>query len=325
MTSITHVTETLRQMLEEEANQLAKETGFIQRERNLTGADFAQTLIFGWLGEPEISLDGLTQVAGRREVEMTASGLHQRFTQAAAEFLQRLLQRLTQVRLQAEAAPTPLLKRFTAVLVEDSSRINLPDDLTQVWRGGGGSPGTSRAGLKLFVRWDVLSGDLQGPLLTDGRQADAKSPFQEQEVPAGGLYLGDQGFFEQGRLRQWHQRTAGQRRYYLMRLPVGTALFTRSGHRLVLAGIVPQQEGGRAATPALACRGARSWARAQRAGAVPGGLDHRGDQCATPPAQSGRNARGADGQVADRVALSAVERGGTDRRMALQEALAHLV
>lgn len=56
--------------------------------------------------------------------------------------------------------------------------------------------------------------DFPGPLLTDGRQADAKSPFKEQEVPAGGLYLGDQGFFEQGRLRQWHQRQGGQRRYY---------------------------------------------------------------------------------------------------------------
>jgi Transposase DDE domain len=184
-------------------------------------------------------LDGLTQVAGRREVEITASGLYQRFTPAAVTFLQRLLERLTQVRLQAEAAPTALLKRFTAVIVEDSSRISLPDELVEVWRGTGGN----QAALKLFVRWNVLSGELHGPLLTDGRQADAKSPFQEQEVPTGGLYLGDQAFFEQGRLRQWHQRTAGQRRYYLMRLPVGTALYTRSGHRLVLSGILPQQEG----------------------------------------------------------------------------------
>jgi hypothetical protein len=96
-------------MLEEEANELAKATGFIERERNLSGADFAQTLIFGWLGEPEITLDGLTQVAGRREIEISASGLHQRFTQAAAAFLHRLLQRLTQVRLQAEAAPVARL------------------------------------------------------------------------------------------------------------------------------------------------------------------------------------------------------------------------
>ena len=243
MNSVTQLTETVRQILEEEANALAKESGFIQRERVLSGADFAQTLIFGWLGEPEITLDGLTQVAGRREVEITASGLCQRFTPQAADFLQRLLERLTQVRLQAEAAPMALLKRFRAVIVEDSSRISLPDELAEVWRGCGGSPGSSQATLKLFVRWNVLSGDLQGPLLTDGRQADAKSPFKEQEVPAGGLYLGDQGFFEQGRLQQWHQRKEGQRRYYIMRLPVGIGLYTRRGHRLLLAGILPQQEG----------------------------------------------------------------------------------
>jgi len=243
MNSVTQLTGTLRQILEEEANQLAKESGFIQRQRVLSGADFAQTLIFGWLAEPEITLDGLRQVAGRRDVAITASGLCQRFTQAAADFLHRLLQRLTQVRLQAEAAPLPLLKRFRAVIVEDSSRISLPDDLAAVWRGCGGSQGSSQATLKLFVRWDVLSGELYGPLLTDGRQADAKSPFKEEEVPADGLYLGDQGFFEQGRLRRWHQRTAGERRYYLMRLPVGTGLYTRSGHRLLLPGVLPQQEG----------------------------------------------------------------------------------
>lgn len=55
MSRVPQFAETLRQILEEEANQLAKETGFMQRERTITGADFAQTLIFGWLEEPEIS------------------------------------------------------------------------------------------------------------------------------------------------------------------------------------------------------------------------------------------------------------------------------
>lgn len=189
MTSVTQVSETLRQILEEEANTLAKETGFIQRERSITGADFAQTLIFGWLAEPKISLDGLTQVAGRREIEMTASGLHQRFTPAAAEFLRRLLEQLTHVCLHAEAAPVALLKQFSAVIVEESTRIHLPDDLAEVWRGCGGSQGTSQTTLKVFVRWNVLSGELHGPLLTDGKQADAKSPLKEEEVPAAGVYL----------------------------------------------------------------------------------------------------------------------------------------
>src|SRR5260370_12644299 len=107
MNSVTQLTETVRQILEEEANVLAKESGFIQRERVLSGADFAQTLIFGWLGQPEITLDGLTQVAGRREVQITASGLCQRFTRQAADFLPRPLERLPHFRLHSNPPPRP--------------------------------------------------------------------------------------------------------------------------------------------------------------------------------------------------------------------------
>ncbi len=83
MISVTQIADTLREILEEEANALARETGFIQRERAFNGADFAQMLIFGWWEEPEITLDGLTQVAQRREVQISASGLNQRFTPQA--------------------------------------------------------------------------------------------------------------------------------------------------------------------------------------------------------------------------------------------------
>lgn len=261
MISVTQFAETLRQILEEEANQLAKETGFIQRERNITGADFAQTLIFGWLEEPEITLDGLTQIAQRREVEITASGWHQRFTPEAVTFVERLLERLTQVRLEADAAPSALLKRFTAVIVEDSSTISLPDELAELWRGCGGSAGSSQAALKLFVRWNVLTGELHGPLLTAGRHADGKSPFNEHEVPAGGLYLADLGFFALWRLQQLSQRRDGHKRYYLLRLPVGTRLYTRTGHQLELRGIVPQQEGAAVELGVLVGKQARVPAR----------------------------------------------------------------
>ncbi len=152
----------------------------------------------------------------QREVDITASGWCQRFTPEAAAFLERLLQRLTQVRLEAEAAPVALLKRFTAVIVEDSSAISLPAELAERWRGCGGSAGSSQAMLKFFVRWNVLTGDLRGPLLTAGRHADGKSPFNEEEVPAGGLYLADLGFFGLWRLQQLSQRRAGHKRYYLL-------------------------------------------------------------------------------------------------------------
>jgi hypothetical protein len=53
---------------------------FAERLRVRSCADFVQSLILGWLQEPEIALDGLTQVLERREVSISASGLSQRFT-----------------------------------------------------------------------------------------------------------------------------------------------------------------------------------------------------------------------------------------------------
>ena len=159
MSSVTHLAETLQRLVGEEADRLARETGFLERERVLSGADFVQALILGWLQEPEITLEGLTQVLGRREVSISASGLSQRFTQEAATFLQRVLERLCAEQMQVEPVEIALLKQFSAVILEDRSSITLPPPLAQVWRGCGGSAGASEAAIKLFVLWDVLSGE----------------------------------------------------------------------------------------------------------------------------------------------------------------------
>src|SRR5260370_28285864 len=135
MTSIPQVAEALQRILTEEADKLAREVGFIQRERALSGADFVQTLLLGWLQEPEIAYDGLTQVLGRREVSITASGLSQRFTPEAAALLRRVLERLGAEQLQVEAVDIPLLKQFTAVVVGGSFILVLAPELAQVWRG----------------------------------------------------------------------------------------------------------------------------------------------------------------------------------------------
>ena len=97
MTSIPEQAEALQRILEEEAVRLAKETGFIERERAFNGADFAQALILGWLQRADERLEGFTQILQRRDVSITASGLSQRFTEEAATFMQRVLERLAEV------------------------------------------------------------------------------------------------------------------------------------------------------------------------------------------------------------------------------------
>ena len=93
MDSIAQMAETLARIFNEEAEELARISGFIKRRRTLSGADFAQGLIFGWWQEPAISLDGLTQVLQRREVDISAPGLSHRFTPTAATFWEALFPR----------------------------------------------------------------------------------------------------------------------------------------------------------------------------------------------------------------------------------------
>lgn len=247
MSTVSHIAQALQEILNEQANVLAKEMKFIQRERQITGADFAQALIFGWLQEPEVTVEGLTQILQRRAVKISGPGISLRFTAQSAHFMHRILQELTQKQLQAEAVPAPLLQRFRAVWVEDSSSFALPEQLVQVWHGCGDGQRSSNAALKLFVRWDVLNGKLDGPMLTDGRRSDHRSPLKLSEVAASSLLIADLGFWAIERLSQIARR--GQDRksrcYFLSRLQPGTKLRRRNGSEIVLRGILPQEVGER--------------------------------------------------------------------------------
>lgn len=247
MSNVAQIAQALEEILNERATELAKETKFIQRIREITGPDFAQALIFGWLQDPEVTVDGLTQILQRRAVTISGPGISERFTAQSARFMERLLHEITQRHLQAEAAPIALLRRFSAVVVEDSSSISLPEQLAAVWRGCGGSPGTSSAGLKLFVRWDVLRGNLDGPRITAGRHSDKRSPLAVEELPAGSLAIADLGFWDVARFSQIACRGQGRqhRRYFLSRWQPGTKLRRRNGTEIVLRGILPQQVGER--------------------------------------------------------------------------------
>src|SRR5215471_21135089 len=82
MTSVSHVEDSLKHILEERANVLARETGCIQRQRKFSGADLLQTFVFSWLSHPDASLETLASMAAIREVEVTDTAVHKRFTEA---------------------------------------------------------------------------------------------------------------------------------------------------------------------------------------------------------------------------------------------------
>ena len=109
-----------------EAPEVARQTGFVQRERTFDGAGFFLFLLFGWLANAEAPLGELTQVAQDCAITISASGLSQRFSAECAQFMQAMLERLSRKLMRAAPVDIPLLRRFRAVIVEDSSSVTLP-------------------------------------------------------------------------------------------------------------------------------------------------------------------------------------------------------
>jgi DDE family transposase len=233
MCTLAELSEEMHRLLTTTANQVACETGFVQRASKLTGAHFAQALVLGWLNNPAATLQQLAQMAGTVGVAISPQGIDQRFSATAATFLQRLVEAAVTTVISGESTPIPLLQRFQGVYVLDSSTIVLPDELADVWRGSGGGNGQhTRAAVRLQVQFDLATGALIGPVLQDGRAHDRSAPRQTQ-FPAQALRVADLGYFS----TQTFAELDGKGIYWLSRLHMLAQLFDAQRTPLPLSAL----------------------------------------------------------------------------------------
>src|SRR6266487_1772656 len=83
MSTVAQIKEIVQRVLGPRADELARETHCVRRKRTLDGSDFVQGVVFGYLHQADATSEELAQILGRREVEISASGLCQSVTQAA--------------------------------------------------------------------------------------------------------------------------------------------------------------------------------------------------------------------------------------------------
>ncbi len=234
MTTVAQLARTLQTVLTTTAETAARESGFIQRHRKLTGAAFVQGLIFGWLAHPDATYDQLVQAIARAGSHISPQALEQRFTPAAAACLATVLETASRAVIGSDAAGASLLTRFTAVWLLDSSTVRLPDCYADSWPGSGE---TGTAGAKVHVLLNLRAGEMQGPLLAPGRPHDKHSPLQPAVIPAGALRITDLGFYALGRLRQIADAGA----YWLCRAQVQTHLSSADGRSWTLLAFMRAQ------------------------------------------------------------------------------------
>lgn len=240
MLTITRVGKAMQELLRDKANDLGEKTGFTERHRVISGSSFIVGLMSGWQANPQASLAGLSQAVSNAGTPISRQGLDYRFDEKAVKFVREVLKASLEVTVKAMPVSEGLLSRFASVELVDSSVISLPNELSEKWRGSGGFGENARiAGLKLHLRWDVRSGELKELELTSATEHDRQSQAYQMSVQAGGLQLGDLGYFKLADFAAIEQAGA----YYLSRYKTKTKVFDLQGNAIDLKTWLPQRIG----------------------------------------------------------------------------------
>lgn len=223
------------------ADDAARDSGFVQRQSKLTGDVFVRTLTFGWLHNPQATLEELAQTAADLGVAISPQALDQRFGPRAAACLQQVLDAAVTRVLATDPVAIPLLQRFPGgVCLLDTSTMAVPAALAPWWPGcGGRTDADNQAAIKLHVRFNVLDGSLRGPFLHPGRAADASCDAVLEPLPRGALRLGDLAYFDLQTFAELSARGV----YWLSRFKAGTRIYVANGRAGTLAEFLSQQTG----------------------------------------------------------------------------------
>lgn len=240
MTELMDLAQTLQTLFTDEADDAARQTGFVQRASALSGARFVQTLVFGWLHNPDASLDELAEVAADLGAEVTPQAVDKRLTHPASQCLVNVLTAALQRVVTAPAAALPLLQRFRGVYVFDTTTLSLPAALASLFPGCGGKPGQGLAALKCHVGVELTTGALD-LALGAGRRPDVGSELAQGPLPDGALRLADRGFFDLQVLSDYDQQGV----YWISRLPARLSLYDAAGQKWALADWLAEQKADR--------------------------------------------------------------------------------
>jgi hypothetical protein len=229
--TVTRLAGVLQTLFTVRADELAKVTQLVQRQRALRGSTWVQTLVFGWAERPTASLEDLTQVAADLGATISPQGLDHWFCPQGADTLLRLTYEAIATLVQTEPTALPLLQRFVGVYLEDCTTVALPACLAADYPGCGGNDehGRDQAALKTFVRLELQQGNVTELSFLPGRQPDVQAGQQARPLPAGALRVKDLGFFDTQLLAQDTQHQV----HWISRVPTGV---------YVQVGAAPAQE-----------------------------------------------------------------------------------
>ncbi|HFK1743107.1 TPA: IS4 family transposase, partial [Bacillus cereus] len=176
---------------------IAKQVGFVQRSSKYPAKELIALCV--WLSQ-EIASTSLTQLCSQLEVStgvlMSSEGLNQRFNPAAVTFLREVFTSLlTQKLCSNHSLSAHIISTFNRIRILDATVFQLPDQFATDYQGSGGS--SNKAGVKIQLEYDLLSGQFLNVQLGPGKNNDKTyGTICLETVEAGDLCLRDLGYFD---------------------------------------------------------------------------------------------------------------------------------
>ena len=218
--------------------EIARKTGFITRQRKLSGYSFLLLLILEIRTSKLASLNNLTIDLEKDGILMSKQALHQRFDDSSVEFVKSLCFDLLKSKLdRCELLNSAVY--FNRIILKDSTVFQLPAEHSMRYKGPGG--GASEAGIKMQFEYNLKSNDGLDIDIQSSNTPDIKSKLNRLE--AGDLRIEDLGYFKLDRFEKIKNHNA----YFLSRLKHGIAVFCmndREYQRIHLKNIIAQMKPG---------------------------------------------------------------------------------
>ncbi len=128
-------------------------------------------------------------------VKISKQSLNERFNKDAIVYVKQILS-LALERQLSEVLIPGFLPQFKKIRIKDGTRFNLPDRLSEYYKGSGGSKGVSNAAVCIQYEYDARSGKILSLDITSGTkndQIDAKETVNR--VDLDDLIIRDLGYY----------------------------------------------------------------------------------------------------------------------------------
>ena len=157
MSIIGQVARALQTALGAALDGIGRRTGVIQRQRKFSGASLFKTVVLTMMKSPKATTADFVATAAQGGVTVTPEAVEKRFTPKLVSFLRAGLEHALEQAVAADPVAVPLVRKFTAVEVGESTTVTLPDETEAEFPGCGGKAESGKAAVNNQTIWD------QGP------------------------------------------------------------------------------------------------------------------------------------------------------------------